>query len=635
ERIGDTQLALGQVEQALGSYQQALNAGRPLVPELLLREKVAQLYLGSGANRVDDAVAQYDAILAVAQNPGYRSSIELLAAQALLSNGNTVDGLPRVRQIFDNYPGTGSAFQAMQILIQNSITIDAYARGKAYYNAEAYTEAIDAFNEFSSTNTLENIPAEFYLLLGRAYRVIGNSQAAQVTFQTLIEQYPGDPLLGDALLEQGRTRFLAGDIPDAINTYLGVANTYGYLNDAASEAIWRAGYLYSVELNDAALSRQTFIDLADKYPTSEWALNGLLLAASSALTSDNYTLAEQLYGRIAGLAAGEERAAAYFNLGKLAQRNGNQQAATDAYSLAIQAAPDSYYAARSADVQVNRAPFQPPVTYKFDFDEVALKAEAEAWIRSTYSITVTGDLAQPSVTLLADPRLIRGQELWELAAYNDAIDEFDSITDEARDAGDMLTLYQLAVMFRDEGKFYSSVIAAADVIRPSGVPTVDAPAYLAQMRYPAAYIEVIQDVIGEDNVDPLLMLSLMRHESLFNTYATAAAGEKGLTQVIPGTAQYIADELAWENYQHSDLFRPYAGISFGVFYLDEQLGRFGGSAIPALAAYNAGPGRAIAWNDLSGGDPDAFMTAIQIDSTRLYVQRIYSYHSIYRVLYGA
>ena len=95
-----------------------------------------------------------------------------------------------------------------------------------------------------------------------------------------------------------------------------------------------------------------------------------------------------------------------------------------------------------------------------------------------------------------------------------------------------------------------------------------------------------------------------------------------------------ADELNWPNYQHSDLFRPYAGIEFGTFFLAENLGRFDGNAQAALAGYNAGPGRAQNWLDLSGGDPDQFMTAITIDSTRTYVQRIYGFYSIYRSLYG-
>ena len=123
-------------------------------------------------------------------------------------------------------------------------------------------------------------------------------------------------------------------------------------------------------------------------------------------------------------------------------------------------------------------------------------------------------------------------------------------------------------------------------------------------------------------------------ESLFDTTATAAAGEKGLTQVIPGTAEYIANQLQWPNYQHSVLFRPYAGIAFGAYYLDEQLERFDGNVPAALAGYNAGPGRALDWLSLAGGDPDLFMATITIDSTRGYVQRIYGFYNIYRALYG-
>ena len=60
-------------------------------------------------------------------------------------------------------------------------------------------------------------------------------------------------------------------------------------------------------------------------------------------------------------------------------------------------------------------------------------------------------------------------------------------------------------------------------------------------------------------------------------------------QVIPSTGQYIAEQLNWPDYQHSDLFRPYAGVAFGAFYIDEQLELFDQNTIAALAAYNAGP----------------------------------------------
>ena len=208
------------------------------------------------------------------------------------------------------------------------------------------------------------------------------------------------------------------------------------------------------------------------------------------------------------------------------------------------------------------------------------------------------------------------------------------MADQARDTGDVLASYQLAIHLRGLGAYRESIIAAADVIITSKTGTLQAPRFIARMRFPDYYIDLIYPVAQERGMDPLLMLSLIRQESLFNTHATAAAGEKGLMQVIPSTAQYIAGQLGWPDYQHSDLFRPYAGVAFGSYYIDEQLELFDQNPIVALAAYNAGPGRAYDWNALSGGDPDLFMTTMTIDSTRHYVQFIYRNYNIYRELYG-
>ena len=146
---------------------------------------------------------------------------------------------------------------------------------------------------------------------------------------------------------------------------------------------------------------------------------------------------------------------------------------------------------------------------------------------------------------------------------------------------------------------------------------------------------MIRPAAEERAIDPLLMLSLIRQESLFNTLATAAAGEKGLTQVIPSTAQYIAEELAWRDYQHmriSSALTPASPLALSI--LMSSWTYFDRNAVVALAAYNAGPGRAYDWNALSAGDPDLFMTTITIDSTRHYVQFIYRNYNIYRELYG-
>ncbi len=631
ERIADAQLALGQTNEALVSYDLALQANRTVVPLLVLREKVAKILLSVG--RLEDAIAQYDAILVLAKNVPYRASVEYMAARALLDNGFNEPGLSRARRVFDNYSETPSAYLAMQALLQGGVPIDGFKRGKTSFFYGDYNGAIEAFNQFSSTTLLADIPAELYLLLGRAYREIGSTAAAEVAFQTIIEQYPTDPLFGDALLEQGRTRFLAGDIPAAITRYIAIADSYGYLQRTAAEALWRAGYLYGTN-NDPVRSREIFLRMAQEFPNDEWTMNGLFLAASAAVTSQEWAIAENLYGRLATLATGTDQAAAYLWTARLAQQRGDTASAQAALGLAIAAAPDSYFAARAQDIQLGRIPFQPPAQVQFDFDEAAGQAESEAWLRTTFAIEQPGNLSQLSPALENDPRIIRGRELWAVSARTEALDEFADLLDEKRTAGDALASYQLAIFLRDQGAYLSSIVAAADVIIASKQNTLEVPAYIARMRYPAYYANLVTTEAEKYGFDPLLLLALIRQESLYNAEAVSSAGARGLTQVMPATGQDIANRLGVTDWQVSDLFRPYTGIMFGAFYIDEQLRRFERNAAATLAAYNAGPGRALDWYKLSGGDVDLMMTTITITETRTYLQRIYSHYTIYRELYG-
>lgn len=632
ERIADALIALGQTDSALENYALAVAAKRSKVPLLILREKLARIHISLGGYA--QAVAQYDAILSVARNIPYRANISLTAAQVALNHIDAETGLARMKAVAENYPGTAAAWGAQDQLSRRGAEFDGLQRGRAAFVAGEFQAAVEALNQYTTSRESTAIPAELFLLLGRAYRQIGNFEAAAVAFQTLIDRYPQDPLFGEALLERGRTRFLAGDNPAAIRIYLALADEYPQLPAAAGEALWRAGYLYGTN-GETEVSRQVFTRLADRYPDHELTANGLFMAASAAVRAEAWDIADDLYARIADLTAGDDRAAARLWIGRIALGRGDGDAANQAFDQAIAAAPDSYFAARAGDFRIGRQPFQSPTAFQFDFDDAAERKAADDWLRQRFSLEDEGELWRLSATLENDPRMIRGRELLTVGAFNEAFDEFEDLVTAAREAGDVLSSYQLAVYLRRFGLYRESIIAAADVIIASGQGTLKAPGFIARMRFPAYYIDLIRPEAQERGIDPLLMLSLIRQESLFNTFATAAAGEKGLMQVIPGTAQYIADQLAWPEYQHTALFRPYAGIAFGAYYLDEQLARFERNTVVALAAYNAGPGRAIDWQALSGGDPDLFMTTITIDSTRHYVQFIYRNYNIYRRLYGA
>jgi soluble lytic murein transglycosylase len=631
ERVGDAYLALGQPQQSLDAYTKAADATREASSLAALRERVAAGYINAG--QPQQAVAQYDAILAFAENSFYRASIDYMAAQVLLDAGDIAGGYTRLQRIVNDYPASVQAYQALGVLLGAQLQVDSYQQGRIYYFNKDYNAAIQAFNAYASEQG--SASADVLMMLGECYREVGNTQAALTTFQTVIDSYPNDPAFGDAWLEQGRTLFLSGDIPGAIEKYSTLATQHPDMLQGA-EALWRAGYLYSTQGNtDSALA--TFDILGQMFPGTEWAQEGLFMGATMAYNAGNVAMAAQLFGRLAEIGTGENKAAAYLWVGRLYQADGKLDLARQAFQTAAAADPGGYYSIRADDLLNGRAPFQPPATAVFDFDDGAQLAGAEAWLRTTFNITQTGALYPLSATLENDPRMIRGRELMivgaSTTAYEAAEIEFDALREDYK--ADPLSTYQLAIYFRDLGLYRLSINAAADLITAAGIDTTQAPSYIARLRYPVYYKDLVLPAAQENNLDPLLLFSLIRQESLFEGFATSYAAAQGLMQIIPDTGQWIADQLGWPDYQNSDVYRPYINVKFGAYYLRFVMDSVDNLPYAALAGYNGGPGNAAQWLSISGTDLDLFVQTISYDETRTYVRRIYEQYNVYRTLYGA
>jgi soluble lytic murein transglycosylase len=148
------------------------------------------------------------------------------------------------------------------------------------------------------------------------------------------------------------------------------------------------------------------------------------------------------------------------------------------------------------------------------------------------------------------------------------------------------------------------------------------------------YSDLAQQQATTNGFSPLLLLALVRQESLYDPSVSSTADDTGLTQVVPATANEIAQQLGDTNFKQSDLLRANVALRYGAHYLASMLAGFGGTLSPALAGYNAGPGTAGGWWDKAGGDPDLFLETIDYPGTRTYVKAVLENYSRYLYAYG-
>lgn len=133
-----------------------------------------------------------------------------------------------------------------------------------------------------------------------------------------------------------------------------------------------------------------------------------------------------------------------------------------------------------------------------------------------------------------------------------------------------------------------------------------------------------------------LVLAVIRQESAFRTEAKSHAGARGLMQLLPRTARTVAKGLKIPYSKTRLTKEPAFNVILGQAYLGELINEFKGSYVLALAAYNAGPGRARRWLKINGDPRESVTEAIDwielipFEETRNYIQRVMEGLQIYR-----
>jgi soluble lytic murein transglycosylase len=145
---------------------------------------------------------------------------------------------------------------------------------------------------------------------------------------------------------------------------------------------------------------------------------------------------------------------------------------------------------------------------------------------------------------------------------------------------------------------------------------------VVEITLPLRHEDIIRQQAHDKNLDPALVAAVIYQESKF-VDQTSHAGARGLMQITPDTADFIAKNSGGIRFNQGDLATPQINIAYGCWYLRYLLKRYDGRTALAVAAYNAGMRHVDDWVRNAGGaeafDPSA---DIPFPETKHYVAAV-------------
>lgn len=158
-----------------------------------------------------------------------------------------------------------------------------------------------------------------------------------------------------------------------------------------------------------------------------------------------------------------------------------------------------------------------------------------------------------------------------------------------------------------------------------------------RLFYPVPYQDEVTRYSRQFELDPLLVMAVMRAESKFNPYAESGEGAAGLMQLMPDTAKWAASRMNLD-YSSEKLFEPEFNIAVGCWYFSSLISQYGGMdhLAVALAAYNGGRTNVNKWLQEKTWDGSVSdLESIPFSETKEYVRVVLKNYEIYKKVYDS
>lgn len=593
-----------------------------------------------GPSKRPDCVTAYREALYVA-NPAHPEVLRVRIASHLFALGQSSDAWQEL-QLAASGP-TNTATEAGRLLVLNALNSRYIEARDSVRVASTAIAALDA------AVMVGRIPVEIAEIAWSAVTAalaIGDNETANQIRWRIVAEWPETPTAFLALNELG-----SSIVPAWARARIAITNSkWSTARDALDWLLANSptdpnrGRILAMRavaanaLGDPGAGAQLDSSAADA-PGDTWGARALWEAAESRRDSGDFAGAATRYTKLATDFPGSSEASrALYRLGRLLPELGDVASGNRAMNGAADLGPVGFHTYR-ARVILGRRPARPPSTLPAFIASGALNESDwrtwEDWLAKRALIGTdvrnglgAADLAKPLNRL--DSLLATGfveeaedaaREVCQLRQFSPSV--VASVAARVQSGGhipfSMSLGHRLLRILADAGE--ASLLAIPNVAR--------------KLAYPLAYSRLVGASAARSTVDPYLVLAIMKQESWFRPEVTSAANARGLTQFIRPTAESVARELNWPNWNWDDMTRPYVSVPFGAHHLAQLIEMFRGNVLFAIASYNAGPGPILRWaNGDYRRDDDLFVAAITYKETREYVTSVATYAECYREIYG-
>nr|WP_238718372.1 lytic transglycosylase domain-containing protein [Petrachloros mirabilis] len=539
--------------------------------------------------------------------PSHPRAVEVAVAQL----ANSSEPLPLLRQIAEfglwlpNY--TTYLDRLTQMYAEQLTPEDWQNIGFGYWETLKYEPAARAYARAPRTAT-------------HAYRVARGLQLgtdverAEViaAYEQMIRDFPESPETALALM---RLADLSDDTPAALallDQAIEVAQTQGQ-SQRSGEALLQQINRLSRTNQPQTQAQQTLLqDYGDTEAAATWRWEQAQGAAKAGNLSEAKDWAFQVLesnsdSNVADVAA--------FWAGKWSEQLGQTQERVQAFQQLWQQHPDSYYAWRAAALSGWDVG---------DFNSVRSRQPTVYPVRQRPPLE-SGSPALQELYLLGQDRPAWERWQWEFSNRQEP-----SLADQYTDG-----LLRIGVGDYLDGIFMLTHLQTRVQEKPNQREDYEQwqqSLGFWQAKYPLAFAAELWPWAEQRQLNPLLVLSLIRQESRFQTRIRSVAGAVGLMQVMPETAEEIQATLQLEDYDLEDVAD---NLNLGTWYLDFTHRTYEDNSMLAIASYNAGPGNVDRWlQTLPREDVDAFIEAIPFPETRNYVKAVFGNYWNYLRLYN-